>query len=304
MEKNKTHFVHLAVIYRAYQAITKWYLISNHRFQLLKRVFIEGPIRLIAFILGWLFDFRFPTRAIGGWWWIWRYRFEMLVGWYEYPTTFWMRKLIQPGMVVADIGAHVGYFSCLLSRLVGPTGKVLAFEPSPENFPILVHNLSRQRYYNSFPYQVAVSDKKDHALLYISPGHSNHSLVSGFTKAVGTINIETISIDQFLASNDLDNIDLVKIDVEGAEHKVLTGMVQLLSNANHLAIIIEVNPNALHAAGSTPQILLTLLASYGFLTRQILPNGDLADSKNQNFGESPNFLCLRPTQWVELLKNS
>lgn len=300
MERTATPTVHLPVAYRAYQAFTRRYLVSAHATRMPTWVLLEWPIRLIAMILGRLRGFYFPRSAIGGWWWIWRYRFEMLVGWYEYPTTLWMRRLVRPGMVAVDIGAHIGYFSSLLSRLVGPTGKVLAFEPSPENFPLLLHNISQMGCLNVVPIQAAVSDRPGRPLLYVSPGHSNHSLVPGYTDSEGTVTVDAVSLDQYCASSAIHQVDLIKIDAEGAEPLILAGMKQLLSATPRLAMIVEVNPNALRSAGSSPQLLLALLAAHGYISRLILPDGRLLDPKGQSFDGAPNLLCLRPAEWEDL----
>jgi len=292
--------VDLPVLYRAYLSATARYGTPGYSSPLTTRAFLEWPIRLLAVILGRLRGIRFPKRAIGGWWWIWRYRFEMLVGWYEYPTSLWMHRLVRPGMIVADVGAHIGYFSRLLSRLVGPTGKVLAFEPSPENYPLLIHNLSRAGARNVLPIQAAVADKPGRPLLYVSPGHSNHSLFSGYTENEAAVAVDAVTVDDFCRNHSIGRLDLVKIDAEGAEPQVLAGMRSMLSANPQLAMIVEVNPIALRAAGSSPEQLLGLLRQYGFLPQLIEPNGRLALPADQDFSGGPNLLCLRGDSWDAL----
>jgi len=72
----------------------------------------------------------FPSRGTGGWWWLWRWKFEFLMNWFEWQSLGWARRLIRPGMTVLDLGAHVGYYSRFLSRLVGP-GKPGGASPQP-----------------------------------------------------------------------------------------------------------------------------------------------------------------------------
>lgn len=206
MDKTATPTVRLSATYRAYDAITRRYLDGGYPIPFLTKIFLEGPIRFFVMILGPLHRFRFPDRATGGWWWIWRYRFEMLLGWYEYPTILWVDRLVRPGMFVVDIGAHIGYFSRLLARLVGSTGNVLAFEPSPENFLLLVHNLSQRQSHNVLPIQAAVAEKSGRQLLYVSPGHSNHSLVMGYTDNAGT---DTLGIYRRINTYEISNWDLL-----------------------------------------------------------------------------------------------
>lgn len=150
---------------------------------------LSGTGRAFGCIVRWLVKIaqrlsgiRFPERAVG-WWWTWRWKLEMLAGWHEYSTARACKELIKPGIVVVDAGAHVCYFTWLLSRLVGPTGKVVAYEPSPENLPLLLHNLHALRLENVVPLQVALSDRSGLAELFVSPGSSNHSLVRGYADA-------------------------------------------------------------------------------------------------------------------------
>jgi FkbM family methyltransferase len=300
MERTQITTPFLPLAYRAYQDITSRYAAASPSWPFAKRILLEWPIRLAAISLGTLSGFRFPRRAIGGWWWIWKYRFEMLVGWYEYPTALWVRRLLRPGNVAVDVGAHIGYFSCILSRLVGSSGKVFAFEPSPENFPLLVHNLSQRRALNTIPVQAAVSDEPGQPLLYVSPGHSNHSLFPGYTKSEGALPVDAVSLDQYLNSVGIDHLDLIKIDAEGAEPRILAGMKSILSANSQIVLIIEINPNALGAADSSPQALLAILANHGFVPRLIMPDCRLADPEAQDFKGVPNLLCLRPDHWEDL----
>jgi FkbM family methyltransferase len=200
-------------------------------------------------------------------------------------------------MVAVDVGAHIGYFTRLLSRLVGPAGKVIAFEPSPENFPLLRHNLSLQPTANTTCVQAAVADEPGHALLYVSPGHSNHSLVADFTQCEATVPVDTLPLDQYLNSVGVDRLDLIKVDAEGAEPRILDGMKRTISANPQLTMIIEINPNALNAAGSSPQSLLESIAALGFISRLIMPDGRLEDPQNYGFEGGPNLLCLRPERW-------
>ncbi|MSP13030.1 MAG: FkbM family methyltransferase [Chloroflexi bacterium] len=300
MESSFIPALRLPSAYRVYQRLAQWYVSASPPWPLPIRLLFEWLIRLAAMALAALSGFRFPRKAIGGWWWIWRYRFEMLVGWYEYPTALWIRRLLQPGMVAVDVGAHIGYFTCLFSRLVSPSGKVFAFEPSPDNFLLLRHNLSHRRASNTTFVQAAVADKPGRALLYVSPGHSNHSLVPGYTGSEAAVPVETVSLDQYLSAVGEDRLDLIKIDAEGAEPQILEGMKRILSANPQLAMIIEINPNALSAAGSSPQSLLECLAAQGLVSREILPDGRLADPQNRDFKGGPNLLCLRPEQWRRL----
>jgi FkbM family methyltransferase len=203
-------------------------------------------------------------------------------------------------MRVADVGAHIGFFTLLSSRLVGVSGRVLAFEPSPENFSLLLHHLSRARARNVVPVRAALADRQGTAPLYISPGHSNDSLVQGYTQAQHNVLVETISLDDFLTASGLDSLEFIKIDAEGAEPMILDGMRNTISANPRLSMVIEINPAALAAAGSSPRSLIRQIVGYGFVPRLIAPDGRLLDPHNQSFDGGPNLLCMRAEQWERL----
>lgn len=101
--------------------------------------------------------------------------YYMLLGCYEQGTTALCKKILRPGMTVVDVGAHIGYYTRLFARLVGPHGKVYAFEPHPDNFAILQRNV--RKFKNVVPVQAAVLDKEGEISLYESSiGTASHSL--------------------------------------------------------------------------------------------------------------------------------
>ena len=224
----------------------------------------------------------------------------MLMGWYEYGSMLWMRKVIRPGMTVADVGAHVGYFTRHLSRFVGHNGKVLAFEPSPENFPILCRNLPSHVYPSVVCLQFAVADRKGTASLYVSPGHSNHSLVEGYNEHQAEVVVDITSIDDSLATAGERCLDFVKIDAEGDEPRILNGMKRTFAENPEIVIMIEVNPTALTAFGSSAEALIEQLDTLGFVSRLILPDGHLVDPLGTTIEGGPNLLCMREHGWKDL----
>src|SRR5437870_2877368 len=87
---------------------------------------------------------------------------------YEPFETQWIQYLVRPGDVVLDIGAHIGYYTTLLSQLVGVHGKVVAFEPDPTNFTLLQQNVARIACTNVTLYNLALSDRNGTVALYLS----------------------------------------------------------------------------------------------------------------------------------------
>lgn len=235
---------------------------------------------------------RFPERVTGGDWWVCRWRLNFLLGWNEAESVALCYKFIRPGMAVLDIGAHLGYYTRIFSRLVGKEGIVYAFEPCPENIPVLKYNLSHRRYRNVKIVEKAVSSQNGTATLFVSPGHSMHSLNSGYTEEQGRIDVETIALDDFLLESQANQVGFVKIDVEGAEPLVFQGMQQIVRRSPRLAMLVEYNPDALRAGGFEPMQMLADLSAMGFAFQRVFADGSLG-TLDASCDDLVNLLCVR-----------
>ena len=243
----------------------------------------------------------FPPRGIGGWRWLWRFKFEFLMNWFEWESLVWTRRLVRPGMTVIDLGAHVGYYSRFLSKLVGPAGVVYAFEPNPENRAALRRNLDAPSYSNVEIVPCAISDREDTRKLFISLGHSNHSLIEGYTEAESFVEVPSISVDAFVAKRGIQSVDFVKMDVEGAESMALNGMRETIRNSPRLAVLVECCPHALKCVGSTPQKFMDLIEDLGLDSSTILEDATLGPLPVvETIDVRVNLLCLRPDQLAPL----
>jgi len=186
----------------------------------------------------------------------------MVTGVFEEGTTRLFQRLVKPGMLVIDIGAHVGYYTLLAAKQVGPTGKVYAFEPDPDNHATLLKNIELNGYSNIVAVRKAVSDRLGHAQLYLSATVSgNNSMYHHGLAERGSVSVETTTVDSMLEELEWPHVDLVKIDVEGAEVAVLEGMTALLGRSAKLNLILEFMPSRLHSAGVTPRQFLDKLSS-------------------------------------------
>ena len=223
---------------------------------------------------------------------------------YEPATTRLFQETLQPGMVVIDIGAHVGYYTLLAAKLVGPTGKIYAFEPEPGNNETLNKNIELNKYSNIEAIRMAMSDKEGNATMYLTSLDSGrHSLFQHDLPKRGNTVVETTTLDRFWESTEWPRIDLIKIDVEGAEVAVLDGMTRMLEELPRLKIIIEFNPTLLLSAGVAPNSFLDKVRSLGFQMSAIddsigLPLVDEDDSSSLTdrllaTDNSVNLLCTR-----------
>jgi len=190
---------------------------------------------------------------------------DMAMARYEPGTTRLFQEIVKPGMMVVDIGAHVGYYTLLAAKLVGPTGKVYAFEPEQDNHAILLKNIELNRYDNVAAARMAVSDRRGSSTIYLTALDSGrHSMYRHGLPERGSAPVETTTVDSFLESEGWPRVDLIKIDVEGAEVDVLDGMPQLLEKSGQLKLIVEFNPALLQSAGVAPLQFLGRLASPGW----------------------------------------
>ncbi len=235
---------------------------------------------------------KFPSK------WDWYPKLEFLLGLYEPGTTLLCKKLAKSGMRFIDVGANIGYYTLLFSKLVGPNGKIYAFEPAPEIFQLLKHNVRNKS--NVVLEQKAVSNNKGKVEFALSTRTRSHSFFVPHEFIKGFCKIETLTLDDFLDSQGLKHCDFIKIDIEGAEPLVLEGMANLLQQAQNLLIICEFSPSALQLAGVNDEDFLRTLYSKFNKVLKIDENvGALVDIDVTNLasqvpkGKSVNLLCCK-----------
>lgn len=140
------------------------------------------------------------------------------LGSYENEKQKLFESAVNEGDVVFDIGANVGFYTMLASVLVGPSGRVHAFEPVPRNIRFLNEHLRLNRMSNVEVIEAAVSDESGETGFDDSPGSA-----MGFVSAAGALKVKTVAIDDLVAQGAVAPPDCMKIDVEGGEVLVLKG---------------------------------------------------------------------------------
>ena len=149
-----------------------------------------------------------------------------------------LSRLVTSGDWVIDIGANVGFYTKRLAELVGPDGRVLAFEPVPETFALLTGNLAVCGFTNVTLFNTAVSEGSN--LVGISvPDYSNTSQLNYYqahltSLADSSLRILTVSVDSVQIP---EKVKLIKIDAEGHEYSVLKGMQNTLLRDRPILII-------------------------------------------------------------------
>ena len=171
-----------------------------------------------------------------------------------------IRKIVHPGEVVIDIGANFGYYSLLLAKIVGTAGEVHAIEPQEDVFERLSRHVKINKLETCIrPHNFGFSDKPGVGKLIVRSENSGATRID-----TGSLDGETelSTFDNFCSAQRIDDIAFVKVDIEGAEEKLLLGGKERFPKVR--TILIEVNPHQLIKSSSSPEKLLALLRSYGF----------------------------------------
>ena len=186
---------------------------------------------------------------------------------------------LRPGMNVLDIGANIGLYSIIASKIVGERGKVWAFEPSSETYERLMANLALNGISSVEVVKIALADVISDWLVlrrdpgyrdgdrYLSTRRKTNAAVAGKADDLGdTEVVEVTSLDYYFTSREegLPRIDFAKIDIEGGELSALRGGRQLLTNSPDVVLMLECTPEGCFLAGHTQEEVFQFLRRLGF----------------------------------------
>lgn len=169
---------------------------------------------------------------------------------YELQTTLVTLGCLRPGDLAIDIGAHVGYFTLLFRLAVGATGRVLAFEPSPETYRCLLQNVMANEFTNVQPLPLAVAERSGTANFYVNSSNEGESSLFGLV-GQEKCPVQVTSLDEIFALNLSLRPRVLKIDAEGAELNILNGARAWFERQGPDLAIVEINRGALQAGGAT-----------------------------------------------------
>ncbi len=199
---------------------------------------------------------------------------------YEPATSRLIMAVLKPGDTFLDIGAHIGYFTCMAGVLVGPEGKVLAFEPNPRNFKDLSFNVHRNHLdartivlpwamgYDDGTVTFYLNDDNDGGHALWQPKEHPANLKSKENQRSITVIRQAVD-DLFYPEptlNDVPPIKCIKIDCEGAEHDILRGAAQTLRGQQVPFVIAEVNRFGLHQLGTDEMAMRETMNELGYET--------------------------------------
>jgi FkbM family methyltransferase len=190
-------------------------------------------------------------------------------------------SLLEPGLTVFDVGANVGMYAVLAARRVGAAGRVHAFEPTPHVAGRLRRNVTLNGLDNVVVTEAAVSDRAGVATFYVQQASDRSSLGGDGTP----VPVQTITLDDYVPAQGLSKVDVMKMDVEGAETLALRGGRRLLAGEDAPVLMLEFNAEALAAMGSSEAELRGLLEGHGYRCQPLHVYGE---------GAYSNVLALKP----------
>ncbi|MCS7287387.1 MAG: FkbM family methyltransferase [Anaerolineae bacterium] len=187
------------------------------------------------------------------------------LGLYEAPLARFFIRSLRPDAWVLDIGAYIGQYT-LLAAKYALYGQVIAFEPHPESFARLQAHVARNHLSNVLAFQEAVGEGKGMLPLVLSGQASDSALCpqsQAGMRSADAIEVKVTSLDEFVQEQGLPRVDLVKIDVEGAEGKVLRGAERILKEFCPL-LIVEIDRSREAVWGDCPESIVAMLEKYGY----------------------------------------
>jgi FkbM family methyltransferase len=148
-----------------------------------------------------------------------------------------LKKVFQwkKGMKFLDIGAHIGRYTVRAGLNIGKEGKIVAIEPNTDNFKLLVENLRLNSLQNCIPLNIAAYSSDTQLSLYMGGDSAKNSVKEDSGKSCCTV--QARALDQVLAEVGVDEVNLIKIDVEGAEYDVLKGLVNTLRKGSPMVVV-------------------------------------------------------------------
>jgi len=137
-----------------------------------------------------------------------------------------MLQMVQEGMVTVDVGANIGYYALQIALRAGPNGTVIAFEPAPHTYDLLVHNINQNNLTNiqAYPYAIGSTRKEIDFFLY---EQSNWNSFVKHGEPIGRVKVLVVPLDEILPSL-INRVDLIRMDIEGYELEAIQGMKNTL----------------------------------------------------------------------------
>lgn len=263
-----------------------------------RRPWPEQRRALLHRIFRWAPGAVVPIRLPFGSWWLAKYEYstDLIVnsGYEELETAFMLRAL-RRGTTVLDVGANRGYYTLLASQRVGPRGRVIAFEPSARERRFLKANLFLNRCRNVVVESFALGGASGAADLYVVEGYSTgcNCLRSRQAELPGyTTTVSMRTLDEYVKGQGIDHVDLLKMDIEGAELEVIRGASRFLRRRPRPIIVCELIDQLTHLWGYEPGETIAHLSELGFEWFCLSTQGSLRPLCSRQTSFDGNFVAV------------
>ncbi|MBD2668927.1 FkbM family methyltransferase [Arthrospira platensis FACHB-439] len=216
-----------------------------------------------------------------------------------------VKNIVKSGMTVFDVGANLGDYSILFSKLIGESGKVYTFEPTPAIFQKLRERINERDLSNVNLFQKAVfssnqiikfNEFPEEYSVWNSigvPDMNNPLNPQEKIPIVKTEMVEAVAIDSFCEEQLIESIDYLKIDVEGAEYDVLLGAKQLLEKNAIRFIQFEISQKMLEGLNRKAKDTFDILIQNGYECHRITSNGEIGDKVLDSNSFYENYIAFR-----------
>lgn len=184
---------------------------------------------------------------------------------HEARSTGILKGFLWEGMNCIDVGANIGYYTLLEARHIG-NGKVFAIEPSPDNFFLLNQNIALNKLDNIEAFNYACSGEDESVNLYLSDQSNLCSVFKTDAWNGKEVTCKGTTIDSFIKAQGLkfEDVNLLRMDIEGYEYKVLQGAKELLSDSKRMILFLEFHLACMRWRGWDPTESLRLIHQAGF----------------------------------------
>ena len=192
----------------------------------------------------------------------------LALGVYEPEETDYFSNIIRPGMTIVDVGANIGAYSAItIDRLCGK-GCLVAVEPASENFLWLKRNLELSSHelsqINIHAIQAALSNAPGSARLYKNGSNKGDNRLYRDNLLAENEEVQVLTLDGLCQQKGILSIDILKIDVQGFEGKVIEGSRKILNSSTRCHLFFEFWPEGMQKAGSNPTEVIAMLKEIGF----------------------------------------
>ena len=238
-----------------------------------------------------------PVRLPFGAWWLAKSSaldYELLTSGFESAEIRFVQRFLRPCMTVLDIGAHHGLYTLLASKRIGAHGKVIAFEPSPRERVRLKKHLRLNRLRNVVLHEFALGAQTAEADLFLADGINDwcNSLRRPVESAGQTVRVQVHKLDDVLSQSNVERVDFMKVDVEGAELDTFKGAIELLSRPPRPVVMAEVYDIRTHPWGYDACEIVRFLANLDYRWFSLNDDGTLAATSPDLATYDANLVAL------------